>query len=56
MTESGQAASVHDRLLTLARKDGANFNLLHTRYTLERFLYRISVSQYKDAFLLTPPL
>lgn len=52
MTESGKAASVHDRLLALARTDGGDFNLLLTRYALERFLYRISVSQYKDVFLL----
>lgn len=52
MTESCKAASVHDRLLALAHQNGGDFNLLLTRYALERFLYRISVSRYKDAFLL----
>lgn len=52
MTTSGKAASVHDRLLAVARANGSDFNLLLSRYALERFLYRISASRYKDRFLL----
>jgi predicted nucleotidyltransferase component of viral defense system len=52
MTTSGKAASVHDRLLAAARANGSDFNLLLSRYALERFLYRISASRYKDRFLL----
>ncbi len=52
MTTSGKAASVHDRLFTVARKNGSDFNLTLSRYALERFLYRISASRYKDRFLL----
>ncbi|HCM27802.1 MAG: hypothetical protein A2Z99_01550 [Treponema sp. GWB1_62_6] len=52
MTTSGKAASVHDRLLAIARKNGSDFNLILSRYVLERFLYRISTSRYKDRFLL----
>ena len=49
---SNRAISVHDRLLNRARSAGEDFNLLLTRYSLERFLYRISISEYKDQFLL----
>jgi hypothetical protein len=52
MTVSGKAASVHDRLLTQARASSSDFNLILTRYSLERFLYRLSISPYKDNFLL----
>lgn len=34
------AASVRQRLLNLAREQGENYQLLLTRYALERFLYR----------------
>jgi hypothetical protein len=35
-------ASVHDRLLDLARKQKEDFQLLLTRYCLERLLYHVS--------------
>ena len=38
------AASVHDRLLALARARGADFNLMLQRYAAERFLYRLGLS------------
>jgi hypothetical protein len=44
--------SVHDRLLRLARAQGQELNLLLTRYALERLLYRLSVSSYRDNFVL----
>jgi len=46
------AASVRDRLLALARKQGEDFQLLLTQYGLERLLYRLSQSQYRDHFIL----
>ena len=46
------AASVRDRLLALARERGEDFQLLLTRYGLERLLYRLSQSSYRDRFIL----
>ena len=52
MTTRNIAASVRARLLEKARANRVDFNLLLTRYALERFLYRLSLSQYSDQFLL----
>jgi predicted nucleotidyltransferase component of viral defense system len=46
------AASIRTRLLNKARADKVDFNLMLTRYALERLLYRLSVSQWSDHFLL----
>jgi hypothetical protein len=46
------AASVRARLLNKARAEKLEFNLLLTRYALERILYRLSVSGQRDQFLL----
>ena len=46
------AASVHQRLYNHAKSSGEDFNLLLTRFANERFLYRLSVSDYTDRFLL----
>ena len=45
-------ASVRDRLLNKARAEKLDYNLLHTRYALERMLYRLSISDQRDQFLL----
>ena len=45
-------ASVHQRLLNLARDRGLRFNLLLQRYAAERFLYRLSISDQVDRFTL----
>ncbi len=45
-------ASVRARLLNLARERGQVFELLLTRYALERLLYRLSISRYRDRFVL----
>jgi predicted nucleotidyltransferase component of viral defense system len=45
-------ASVRARLLNLARERGQTFDLLLTRYALERLLYRLSVSGHRDRFVL----
>lgn len=49
---SNRAASVRSRLLAKAQADGQDFSLVLTRFGLERLLYRLSVSPYKDHFLL----
>jgi hypothetical protein len=46
------AASIKQRLLNRARERNEDFNLLLTKYGLERVLYRIGQSQYKDSFVL----
>lgn len=46
------AASVHQQLLNRARSERVDFNLLLQRYTIERFLYRLSVSKEVDRFTL----
>jgi predicted nucleotidyltransferase component of viral defense system len=45
-------ASVRARLLALSRAKGRPLDLLLTRYALERLLYRLSVSPYRDRFVL----
>ena len=46
------AASVHQRLLNLSRAQGRPFNELLQYYALERFLYRLGDSSYRDHFVL----
>ena len=46
------AASVRARLQNLAREQQANFQRVLTRYALERFLFRLSVSPHKELFVL----
>ena len=46
------AASVRARLLDKARAEGLAFNQVLQRYAMERFLYRLSVSDYADSFYL----
>src|SRR5438067_11633928 len=46
------AASVRQRLLNLAQERREDFGLVLTRYGLERFLYRLAQSQYRDQFIL----
>ncbi|BBL77315.1 nucleotidyl transferase AbiEii/AbiGii toxin family protein [Methylomagnum ishizawai] len=52
MSERNLAASVRARLLNRARETRQDFNLVLTRYALERLLYRLSVSPHADQFLL----
>lgn len=46
------AASVRARLLDYSRETRQDFYQVLTRYTIERFLYRIGVSPYADSFML----
>lgn len=55
MNDSGgrnMAVSIRDRLLNLARERGEDFQLILTRYGLERLLYRLGESEYRDLFVL----
>jgi hypothetical protein len=52
MSQRNVAASVRARLLNKARAEKLDFNLVLTRYALERMLYRLSVSEHRDQFLL----
>jgi predicted nucleotidyltransferase component of viral defense system len=45
-------ASVRQRLLNISREKGEDFNLILIRYAAERLLYRLSVSEYADHFIL----
>ena len=45
-------ASVRARLLDRARAEQSDFQILLTRYALERLLYRLSVSPHRDRFIL----
>jgi predicted nucleotidyltransferase component of viral defense system len=46
------SASIYNKLSALARKENADFNTLLMRYLQERFLYRLSISKYKNKFVL----
>jgi hypothetical protein len=52
MSQRNIAASVRARLLNKARADKLDFNLLLTRYALERMLYRLGVSEQSGQFVL----
>ena len=45
-------ASVHQRLLNLSQQRGEEFNLLLTRFAIERLLYRLSCSAEAGRFVL----
>jgi len=46
------SASIHRRLLNLARQRGDDFLIVLTHYAIERLLYRLSRSPHADRFLL----
>jgi len=46
------AASIRQKLLNKARIDNCPFNELVQFYAMERFLYRLSLSEYSDKFIL----
>jgi hypothetical protein len=46
------AASVRERLANLARAQREDFQALLSRYARERLLYRLSISQHRDDFIL----
>lgn len=50
------AASVRQRLLNEAREMARPFNELLQYYAMERFLYRMSLSQHADRFIFSHEL
>ena len=52
MSKKNLEHSVFQRLLNRAKENNEDFNLLLTRYGMERFLYRLSLSTYSDYFIL----
>lgn len=49
---SALAASIRDRLLNIARANQEDFQGVLIRYAIERLLYRLYQSQYRDEFVL----
>lgn len=47
-----RAASIRARLLNQAKARGEDYNLVLTRYAIERFLYRLSLSSARDRLWL----
>jgi len=45
-------ASVRQRLLTLSRNEKRDFQEVLTRFALERLLYRLGKTDYRDQFIL----
>ena len=52
MAEKNLSSSVRSKLKNKAQAENKEFNLILTRYALERFLYRLSISLHRDHFLL----
>jgi len=50
--QTNMAASVRQKLLNKAKAEQSDFNLMLTRYGLERFLYRLGKSDYSNRFVL----
>ena len=50
------AASIHQRLLNVARETGRPFNEVLQYFAMERLLYRLSRSDHKDSFVLKSAL
>lgn len=46
------AASIRARLLAVAKVEKVEFELMLTRFALERLLYRLSISAHRERFLL----
>lgn len=51
-TPTNMAKSVKDRLLNIARQEGRVFDVLLVRFALERLLYRLSISEHRERFVL----
>ncbi len=51
-TLKNMAASVRSRLLNIARQSGKPFDQLLSLYGQERFLFRLSLTPYKEKLVL----
>lgn len=52
MSKESLATSVHQKLHRIAKESGRDFNSVQLGYIQERFLYRLSKSDYNNAFIL----
>lgn len=52
MTNENLISSIRDRLKQISRNRKLDFQFVLTRYAVERFLYRLSKSKYKNQFIL----
>jgi hypothetical protein len=52
VTQENLISSIRDRLKQISRNRKLDFQLVLTRYAVERFLYRLSKSKYKNQFIL----
>jgi len=52
MKKSNKAASIRQQLLNISRETKVDFNRVLMNYGLERLLYRLSKSKYRDEFVL----
>lgn len=52
MSQKNIAHAIFQRLMNRAKSNKEDFNHLLSRYGMERFLYRLSVSPYYDRFIL----
>ncbi len=52
MNRKNISESVRQRLLNRAKQENRSFNELLQYYAMERFLYRLSISEYSDIFIL----
>ena len=51
-SRNNSPASVRQRLLNLAREKGQVFDVVLVTYGLERLMYRLSISEHRDSFVL----
>ena len=52
MKKTNTAASIRQRLLNFAKEHNENFDYVLTQYAMQRLLYRLSISEFKNRFLL----
>ncbi len=52
MSKRDLAASIRQRLLNKSKENGEAFDFILSRYAIERFLYRLGLSQRSEAFVL----
>jgi hypothetical protein len=52
MTTKNYARSVRAKLLNISKEENVFYQSILTRYFQERLLYRLSVSPYKERFIL----
>ena len=52
LSTNNRIQSIQSRLKNIAKNIGINPNAIHTRYALERFLYRLSLTEHKSRLTL----